>query len=58
MNNPPFPLEGGSYRVIDGKLVREDAAPPIAEPITDGVEPAADVVSIPAFRGRKPSREE
>ncbi len=26
MKNAPFPLEGGSYRVVDGQLVRDDAA--------------------------------
>lgn len=36
----PFPLTGGSYRVVDGALVREDsaalaAAPAAEEPTTD-----------------------
>ena len=59
--NHPLPLSGGSYRVIDGELVREDApshnqatpaeaTPPIAP------EPATE--PTPALRGRKPSREE
>lgn len=57
MNNTPFPLEGGSYRVIDGKLVRDDAATTDATPTPPATSETA-TETTPALRGRKPSREE
>lgn len=54
----PFPLIGGSYRVVDGALVREDSAAPVAaEPTTDhdtGDAAAAHAeTSAPRRRGKQ-----
>lgn len=57
MKNLPFPLEGGSYRVENGALVREDDAPvapaPAAEPDSDSGDAAAATAEPIVPRRRK-----
>lgn len=50
----PYPLEGGSYRIIDGQLVREDApvAPIDATTETESTGDAATTRADPLSRRR------
>lgn len=66
MKHAPFPLSGGSYRLVDGQLVRDDAD---LLPSGDGAQtadegtpsqaaaPAAEQPN-PAARGRRKYRED
>lgn len=55
----PYPLSGGSYRIIDGKLVREDTpVEPQANPQTESTGDAAATHAETSFFRRRGKNED
>ncbi len=43
-----YPLSGGSYRIVDDELIREDEAPPVpaSEPATPTISDNGDAAAV------------